>query len=160
MRKFLFCLIILSSCSSGNTDMQDMSSYQKQNDMVELSNIQQDRDEKIRKTMKQEHKEDILFNLAVTKEQVNIDNQKFGMLYKSHFGNEENLTWENVDRYNSMMAKERERLNTEDGVVKDKEDASESNPNIENSTKEPSTSYLDLQDNDQTNRNVTYVNLK
>ena len=115
MKKIVFVLFALCSCAS-NSDLEQMKKYQQVSDMDQMRYTQQDRDEKLRKEMKREHKDDILFNLAVTKEQVSIDNHKFDMINRYHIDGAEHLTWDNVDRYNQILNKDRARLENEDGI--------------------------------------------
>lgn len=135
MKKVVFVLLTLCSCAD-NTDLEQMKKYQISADMEQMRYDQQNRDEKLRKEMKQEHKDDILFNLAVTKEQVNIDNHKFDMINRYHIDGSEHLTWDNVDRYNQMLNKDRARLENEDGISRPDDIPSDSPPNDPDQYKE------------------------
>ena len=146
MKKIIFVLLTLCSCS-GNSDLEQMKKYQISADMEQMRYDQQNRDEKLRKEMKQEHKDDIIFNLAVTKEQVNIDDHKFDMINRYHIDGAEHLTWDNVDRYNQMLNKDRARLENEDGISRPDDVPNESPPNDVNQNNEetPSVDESDKQ---------------
>lgn len=128
MKKIVFVLLALCSCA-GESDLEQMKKYQISADMEQMRYAQQDRDEKLRKEMKQEHKGDVLFNLAVTREQVNIDNHKFDMINRYHIDGSEHLTWDNIDRYNQILNKDRARLENEDGIARPDDVPTESPPN-------------------------------
>lgn len=102
-------LIFLTLCSCGNHELRDMGKFQDSQDLTRLKIQQEDRDEKIRKDRKYEHRDDIMFNLEVQRQQLSLDEKKLSLI--SRYGSNQ----EPMRSFNGTLDDERDRMENIDG---------------------------------------------
>ena len=126
---YLVPIMFLTLVGCGSNELESMGKYQDRQDMNRLKYYQEQHDEKVRKDLKNEHKADIVFNLSVTKEQIEIDEKKFAMLDKFHLDGNEHITRDELEYYNKWLNKDRARLENEDGIARPDDVPEDSPPN-------------------------------
>ena len=107
MRKIILACLIFAGCA-GN-ELNDLGKYQDQQDLNRIKLMQEDRDEKLRKDHKLEHRDDVMFNLDVQQRQLSLDEKKLDMI--SRYGSDQSK----LRAYNSTLDDERDRVENIEG---------------------------------------------